>query len=139
RDPGSGALQPWARDIVRDLDSYAEISPSGTGVKVIVRGKLPCGAARGTRIEVYSQAHYFALTGLHLPGSPRAVEDRQAQLLLVQLAAAGPAAAAPDHQSSARPSGPRTATSSPACGPGTRPATTPTRRPTSPSAACWPT
>jgi len=32
-------LKPWARTIVEGLDSYAEISPSGTGVKLILGGK----------------------------------------------------------------------------------------------------
>ena len=32
-----GTLHPAAAEIVRDLDSYTELSPTGTGVHVIVR------------------------------------------------------------------------------------------------------
>ena len=35
--------EPWAEEIIRELDSYSELSPSGRGVHVIVRGELPDG------------------------------------------------------------------------------------------------
>ncbi|HSP96544.1 MAG TPA: hypothetical protein VL049_04785, partial [Candidatus Dormibacteraeota bacterium] len=38
RDPATGVLAPWAQSIVAACDSYTEVSPSGTGVKIIVRG-----------------------------------------------------------------------------------------------------
>ena len=34
RDPRTGEIEPRALEVVRDLGSYAEVSPSGTGVKV---------------------------------------------------------------------------------------------------------
>jgi putative DNA primase/helicase len=34
RDPDSGALDPWASDIVERVGTYCEVSPSGTGVKL---------------------------------------------------------------------------------------------------------
>jgi primase-polymerase (primpol)-like protein len=37
RDPDSGQLKDWAREIVDWLASYPEVSPSGTGVKVFVQ------------------------------------------------------------------------------------------------------
>jgi putative DNA primase/helicase len=33
-DQQTGALDPWAQSIIDDLATYAEISPSGTGVKL---------------------------------------------------------------------------------------------------------
>ena len=36
RNPETGVLEPWAENLVRFLDSYTEVSPSGTGVKVFV-------------------------------------------------------------------------------------------------------
>ena len=41
RDPEFGIIDPWAQELIDELDGYAEVSPSGTGVKVIVRGELP--------------------------------------------------------------------------------------------------
>src|SRR5215469_10294806 len=36
RDPKSGVIDEWALNEIRQLDSYSEISPSNTGVKVFV-------------------------------------------------------------------------------------------------------
>jgi putative DNA primase/helicase len=43
RDPETGYIEPWAQKIIARLDSYTEISPSGTGLKVLLRGTLPPG------------------------------------------------------------------------------------------------
>ena len=40
RDPDSGAIEPWAEGVIDTLDSYTEVSPSGTGIHIFVRGKL---------------------------------------------------------------------------------------------------
>ncbi len=61
RDPETGELEEWAAKIVRKLDGYAEASPSGTGVHIIVRGKAP-NKKRG-RVEAYSSERYFTMTG----------------------------------------------------------------------------
>lgn len=86
RDPQTGAIQPWARRILDELNSYSEISPSQTGVKVWVKGKLPAGCRNRTRcesgeVEMYSRGRYFATTGWHLEGTPAVIEDRPAELL----------------------------------------------------------
>lgn len=84
RDPKSGELRPWAQKVVNFLDSYTEASPSGTGVKVFLRGTKPgkrCRKAHeGGEIEVYDRGRYFAVTGRHVPGTPTDVEARQHQL-----------------------------------------------------------
>src|SRR5215203_5468755 len=41
RDPESASLKAWASELVATLEGYAEVSPSGTGVHVIVRGAAP--------------------------------------------------------------------------------------------------
>jgi putative DNA primase/helicase len=61
RDPETGELEEWAAEIVQELGGYTEVSPSGTGVHVIVRGKAP-NKKRG-RVEAYSSQRYFAVTG----------------------------------------------------------------------------
>jgi hypothetical protein len=80
RDPRSGELAGWAAPILAALDSYAEVSPSGTGVKVFVRGQVPTGGNRRGNVEMYHAGRFFAVTGLRLDGAPAAVNDRQAQL-----------------------------------------------------------
>ncbi|MEW4570100.1 hypothetical protein AB1L88_19720 [Tautonia sp. JC769] len=82
RDPESGELEPWAEEIVTELDSYTEVSPSMRGLKVFVRGGLPEGAGRRRgKVEMYSRARFFTVTGHHLAGTPRTVESRQEGLL----------------------------------------------------------
>ncbi len=61
REPETGELEEWAAKIVRKLGGYAEASPSGTGVHIIVRGKAP-NKKRG-KVEAYSSERYFTMTG----------------------------------------------------------------------------
>src|SRR5262245_2213980 len=41
RDPDTGRLDPWAAETVARFNTYTEVSPSGTGVKLILRARLP--------------------------------------------------------------------------------------------------
>jgi len=61
RDPETGVLEEWAEKIVADFGGYAEASPSGRGVHIIVRGKAP-NKKRG-RVEAYSSERFFTVTG----------------------------------------------------------------------------
>ena len=81
-----GEIDPFVRRLLEKLDSYSEFSPSGTGVKVFVRGAL-VGKRRRTKqtpwggeIEVYDTDRYFAVTGEHVPGTPVQVNERGAAL-----------------------------------------------------------
>ena len=46
RDPATGTLDEAATNIIARLDSYTEVSPSGTGVHVLLKGELPDGRNR---------------------------------------------------------------------------------------------
>jgi primase-polymerase (primpol)-like protein len=61
RNPETGELEEWAAKIVQNLDGYAEVSQSGTGVHIVVRGKAP-NKKRG-KVEAYSSERYFCMTG----------------------------------------------------------------------------
>ena len=61
RNPETGEVDAWAQKIITDLDGYAEVSPTGRGVHVIVRGKTP-NRRRG-QIEIYSSERFFTMTG----------------------------------------------------------------------------
>jgi putative DNA primase/helicase len=79
RDAETGEVADWGAAIVQGLDSYAEVSPSGTGVKLIVRAVAPGVETRRNKVEIYSTARYFTLTGhVLLPGLQ--VQERQAKL-----------------------------------------------------------
>lgn len=68
RDPETGEIVQWAQEIIVELNSYTEISPSGTGVHIIVKGKLSKSLSKtlkeqGGKIEMYSQERFFTVTG----------------------------------------------------------------------------
>lgn len=79
----TGTLTPEALDIVTTLNSYSEITPSGHGLRVFVKGKLPGGARRKGPIEIYDDLRYLTLTGNHLTGTPKTVEARQEELIFM--------------------------------------------------------
>jgi primase-polymerase (primpol)-like protein len=64
-----GMAKPWASALLsRFACTYAEISPSGVGVKVWVKGKLPTerGHRKGWRdgaVEMYDRGRFFTVTG----------------------------------------------------------------------------
>ncbi len=70
RDPVSGDVEPWARVIIDRFATYCEISPSGTGVHLIVEGWLPPGGRRRGGIECYDRARYFTITAQGLNDVP---------------------------------------------------------------------
>jgi putative DNA primase/helicase len=60
----NGVLSPLAQSVVQQLGGYAEISPSGTGVHVIVRGEMPGEHGRKTKfVEMYGNKRFLTYTG----------------------------------------------------------------------------
>jgi putative DNA primase/helicase len=56
-----GEIASWALEIVRYFDSYTELSATGTGLHIIVRGDVP--NRRKGDVEVYSSKRFFTVTG----------------------------------------------------------------------------
>jgi len=81
RDPETGMLEQWAEEIIEFLGSYTDASPSGTGVHIILEGKLPSGRRRKGQIEMYSEGRFFTMTGEGLPQCPQSIEQRAPELL----------------------------------------------------------
>jgi P4 family phage/plasmid primase-like protien len=87
-DPETGAPRPWAQEVIDQIGSYTEISPSGTGYKIfaladhlpplpskkLVIRKAP-DEHHNEQIEVFPAGRYFCLTGQHLDGTPDTLED----------------------------------------------------------------
>jgi putative DNA primase/helicase len=66
RNPETGEIEEWAREIINSVAyKYVEVSPSGTGVHIITRGKLREGRKKGN-IEIYGQEKFFTFTGVKL-------------------------------------------------------------------------
>ena len=70
-----GNIEPWAEEIVKRMDSYTEISPSGTGIHIYAKGKIPTRDRKNGPIEMYDEKRYFTVTGRCL-GEPRPLAER---------------------------------------------------------------
>src|SRR5215207_9107834 len=82
--PKTGEVEPWARENIDELDSYTEASPSRNGVHILLRATLPDGRNRKGPVEIYSHGRYFTVTGKHLEGTPRTIENCQEQILTLR-------------------------------------------------------
>ncbi len=60
-----GVLDPWVEGWIDRLGGYTELSPSGTGVHVIVKAELPGGGKnnRARGVEIYDRERFFTVTG----------------------------------------------------------------------------
>lgn len=50
-------------DFLRNISTYAEISPSGTGLHFIGKGKVPGERKRYNNLEIYDKDRFFTVTG----------------------------------------------------------------------------
>jgi hypothetical protein len=110
RDPNSGAIEPWAAEVVARIASYTEVSPSDTGVKVLFTCISEClpavraamGSEHGRQwkrgrgehppaIELYLSNRYFAVTEQHVPQTPVELRLVDPDTLLWLVREAGPA------------------------------------------------
>lgn len=87
RDPETGEIAGWAREVVQRFATYTEVTPSGSGLRILgyVTGDVPSlrvipvqAPALGTthrrcEIQVFGAgpASYVTLTGQHINGTPQ--------------------------------------------------------------------
>jgi archaellum biogenesis ATPase FlaH len=83
RDPATGAIEPWAQAIIRRFATYTEISSSGAGLRLFVRGTLPPHGRKRGQIEVYGNAKFLSVTGRQIftHGAGAVIADRSGELL----------------------------------------------------------
>jgi putative DNA primase/helicase len=89
RDPDTGEIAAWAQRIIETLASYTEVTPSATGLHVLVQGVLPPTGRKKGAIEMYSHARFFTMTGWHLPSTTRSIEARLEVLTALHAATFG--------------------------------------------------
>jgi len=89
RDPITGEWNKEALEEILSLYSYGEVSQSGTGAHVLMKGKHPGDKKRTEDIEIYSglgwneekqkmdYGRYFIVTGQHIEGTPREITENQ--------------------------------------------------------------
>jgi len=73
--------KPEAMEIVRLLNSYTEVSPSGDGLHIWCLGKLPNGRRRKNGVEMYDSGRFITVTGQRLEGTPLDLQDRSNELV----------------------------------------------------------
>ena len=117
RDVNTGAVEDWAQKLIDRLNTYTEVSPSGTGVKLFClyaeadrpdlrralgvtgTGNLRHGASWSRRtatdhppaIELHLSNRYFAVTGETLPGCTAELRQLAPDELLQIILVEGPA------------------------------------------------
>lgn len=69
----NGTVNAEVMDIIEELNSYTELSHSGTGIHVLLHGKLSSGGNRGKitediNIEMYDCGRYFTMSDNTLQG-----------------------------------------------------------------------
>ncbi|WP_426958335.1 DUF927 domain-containing protein [Muricoccus radiodurans] len=113
RDPQTGDLAAWARSVMQRFGTYAEVSPSGTGVKLFFlydpadatairkamgteTGRKWCrtGGDHPPGIELYISGRFFAVTDQRHPDAPAELRQLTLSDLLWLINEAGPAMAA---------------------------------------------
>src|SRR6266487_111030 len=99
----NGAIDQWAQDVLDQLNTYGEKSPSETGIHGIGRGEMPEAIdkktgetsrpgmkrpVKGQRasdavIELYSEGRYFTWTGNHVESTHECINDAQDALTAI--------------------------------------------------------
>jgi len=92
RDPATRIIHPKVRKIIQRLHSYTEVSPSGTGIHIYIKGpEKPLGRCKtkggwGGDIEIYQGVRFFCVTGNRLKGTnkkvrlaPKTIRDLHAE------------------------------------------------------------
>ena len=73
-DPITGAIAPRVAEILAFNETYAEFSPSGTGIRFFATGKVGRAyASNKSGVELYEQGRYLTVTGRQVPGTPDSI------------------------------------------------------------------
>ena len=69
RDPATGVLSALAQETLDRVEGYAEVSPSGTGIKIFTQTNLDGSRTKKEAgVELYKDGRYFTVTGHGLNG-----------------------------------------------------------------------
>ena len=69
RDPVSGGLSDLATEVLDRVDGYAEVSPSGTGIKIFAKTNIDGSRTKKELgVELYKNGRYFTVTGHQING-----------------------------------------------------------------------
>ncbi|MBX0284733.1 hypothetical protein EGH22_00180 [Halomicroarcula sp. F28] len=96
-DPDTGEIEDWALEVIEELDSYTEFSPSGTGFHTLCYGILEDGAWNKKKdiesslerfeedeIEMYHETRFFTMTFNHVEDTPTELTQRNDEIQELQ-------------------------------------------------------
>ena len=75
-----GVIDPEVEGWVAKLNTYTELSFSGEGLHSLAYGKLPWKANRSGKVEMYTDARFFVVTGRQMTGTPDRIMPAQAAI-----------------------------------------------------------
>jgi len=82
RDPIAKSIEPGMAALAGRLPTYCEVSPSGTGIRLIATGSLPQGGRRKGQVELYETGRYVTITG-HRLNSEDSIRDCTSELAAI--------------------------------------------------------
>ncbi len=77
----SDEIEDWASSVLSKINSYSEVSPSGTGIHIVAKGHLlQHGESTEQEIEIYDARKFMTFTGHHLEECPKELKRRDDRL-----------------------------------------------------------
>jgi len=87
RDRATGEMRESLKPWIANLDTYAEVSPSGGGYHAICKATLPGPGNKQplpedvlVKCEMYDSARFFTFTGIRLEGKPLEIRSIQPEI-----------------------------------------------------------
>jgi hypothetical protein len=72
----SGSLSDLAAEVIGYGETYAEVSPSGAGIRLFARGKIDKAMKDDALgVEIYGSGRYLTVTGQQIPDTPNRIAD----------------------------------------------------------------
>ncbi len=76
----AGKINKYAKRLLKQFDSYSELSQSGNGIHICIKAKVPPGGNRKGNIEIYDHARGMIMTGRHIKTTSFKIADRNTVL-----------------------------------------------------------
>jgi hypothetical protein len=78
----NGELSEVAKEIVKTVSTYTEITPGKEGLRLFALGDLPEGRRKipALKIECYDSGRFLTVTGNHLAGTSQFIERRDSEI-----------------------------------------------------------
>jgi primase-polymerase (primpol)-like protein len=90
-------IEDRAVQVIEELKSYTEVSPSGHGLRIVPSSPEFHDNARTAATEVYSHSRYVTVTGHHVAGTPPDISVASADVIASLLPPPEQAAIPPSH------------------------------------------